>query len=142
MFRQYSSSISLMFFLLIFLGLESCILPRSPVSEEQLVGTWEPTWQSLRFMKSENICCFDRKIELTLNEDKTFSLKNIPDCWRYMNEHCGDTVSYDGTWIFSNNTLRLNGSPVGVDKVFITKLMFCIGDTPTDTDKFIYLTKR
>jgi hypothetical protein len=49
--------------------------------EADLVGTWVPTAETLKFMRNEGGYVISTH-ELVLSADKTFSLKNMPDWWK------------------------------------------------------------
>lgn len=125
------------------------------LSEDELIGIWKPTDDSLAYLRKENICCEDKEIKLTLSADKNFVLTNIPDCWRNDFGECkGVTFSYKGMWSIykrynTDNWLHLavkEGSQRGIYAVPLIKrkgkiqIVFVFGDP--DEGREIYLTKE
>jgi hypothetical protein len=122
---------------------------------DELVGEWKPTEESIAFLRKENICCEDKEIKLTLSVNNTFELKNMPDCWRNDFGECrGAIFSYKGTWSInqrkgSDNWLHLfvqDSSQRGIYALPIIKrkgkiqIAFVFGDP--DDWREIYLTRK
>lgn len=89
-------------FLLTFITV-ACLSPYAPVTEElaneQLIGEWKPTEESLDFLKKENENYAGLEIKLILSADNKFVLKNIPDCFRDNFGKCkGGYHSLNGKW--------------------------------------------
>jgi len=72
-------------------GITGCYSPRELAEEYRfarqkprdadLVGTWVPTAESLKFMRTEGGYVISTH-ELVLNADKTFLVRNMPDWWK------------------------------------------------------------
>jgi hypothetical protein len=117
--------------------------------EADLVGGWKATEDSIRFLMAENICCPDKEIKLTLFNDKTFELKNMPSCWTSDFKNCAmTTFNYKGTWSTykreKSTWLHLSDKSMIYAVPFINRsekiqIVFGVGDP--DSGKEIYLTK-
>jgi len=120
------------------------------LSNNELVGDWKPTDDSVTFLKKYGICCENKEIKLTLSADNSFVLTNMPDCWANSSGECkGETFSYKGDWEIyhdkSYNRLHLKeisvirSIPLVIRKG-TTQIVFTFGDA--DEGREIYLVKQ
>lgn len=125
------------------------------LSNEELIGIWKPTDDSIAFLRKENICCEDKEIKLTLFADNTFEFVNVPDCWTNDFGECkGANFSYKGKWAInqrknSGNWLYLNEKDAVYSKTYAIplikrkgKIQIVIVFGDSDSGREIYLTKE
>lgn len=140
---------------IILLCVNSACLSKCPtniyrkLSETELFGEWKATEDSLEFLQSNNICCADKEIKLTLSDDKRFTLTNMPSCWMDDYGTCvSNALDFEGTWAIdktenNSNTLNLNGlTNTGVSLIKRNgevQIVFWFGDP--DAGKAVYLSK-
>ena len=120
------------------------------LSEDEVIGKWTATKESVEFLQSHDICCSNKEIKLTLFDNKKFELKNMPSCWTVDHESCvNNTYDYAGTWSVintehSSNTLLLNeGTTHGLSLIKRSgeiQIVFWFGDP--DNGRAIYLSKQ
>ena len=121
--------------------------------ETDLVGEWKITEDSIKFLTAENICCPDKEIKLTLFNNKTFELKNMPSCWTSDFENCEMTsFNYKGTWSIykreKSTRLHLNEKDNVQSKTYAVPfikrtntIQIVFGVSDPDDGREIYLSK-
>ncbi len=70
-----------------------------PIEDQNLVGVWYPTPESVALLVRESIPFSTETLKLELRADGSFSLPGIPDCWIDDFGDCSGTVlNITGTW--------------------------------------------
>jgi hypothetical protein len=143
-------------FILLSISISACaLLPGIPLtgnlSDDKLVGSWKLTYESMVFLKNENIKYKDQEIKLTLSDDHTFRLSNIPDCWINDFGRClGEHYSFEGEWkinqredsyvdLWLSDKSSTHAIPL-IKRTNIIQIPFYFGDP--DSGRVIYFTKQ
>jgi len=119
------------------------------LSENELIGEWKITEDSVEFLQKNNICCSNKETKLALSDDGKFNLTNMPSCWMNDFGSCGSrTFDFEGTWSIdktenNSNTMLLKGLTVRgvslIKKNGKVQMVFDFGDP--DSGRGIYLSK-
>lgn len=133
------SSAALAFFIILMAGCGATVTKPyvEPLSEKEILGIWEISEQSRDYLRNMNHDYPDESPSITINDDKSFILKNIPDCaFDKFGECTGKTVTIVGEWkIYRPNNndgskLHLFSKTLDPEGVVYSESIMLVNDMP------------
>jgi hypothetical protein len=78
-------------------NLDTDYFAKNEPAQADLIGTYEPTVQTLGLIQGE-LGYTPTDIFILLKSDNTFQMSNVPDAWRASYDSIGEPTSSQGTW--------------------------------------------